>query len=60
LFFDSNLQLSQVSVETFIKNLALFFENEGQPLLDGDMVKLAELEKFDLERSNIYTKRAIG
>ena len=54
-FFHSKLQLSQVPVEVFINNLVLFFENEAQPLLSGDVGRINELEKFDLERSQKYT-----
>jgi len=54
-FFDSNLKLSQVPIETFINNLVVFFENEAQPLLNGDINLINELEKFDLERSRKYT-----
>jgi hypothetical protein len=56
LFFNSDLKLSQVSVETFINNLVLFFENEAQPLLIGDTSRINELEKFDLDRSHKYTQ----
>ena len=55
LFFKSDLKLSQVSLETFISNLVLFFENEAKPLLMGDLNRINELEKFDLKRSQNYT-----
>lgn len=57
LFFHSDLKLSQVSVDTFVNNIVLFFENEGQPLFIGDLQKINELEKFDLERSRQYTQQ---
>ncbi|MBB6498133.1 hypothetical protein [Pedobacter cryoconitis] len=56
LFFGSDLKLSDVSVEIFVKNLVLFFENEAQPLLRGDIDRINKLEEFDLERSQKYTQ----
>jgi hypothetical protein len=37
----------------------LFFENEGKPLLMGDLNRINELEKFSLERSRTYTKNIL-
>jgi hypothetical protein len=54
-FFNSDLQLSNLPVEIFINNLALFFKNEAESLLTGDIIKLKELENFDLNRSEEYT-----
>jgi hypothetical protein len=59
LFFNSDLKLSQVPFEVFVKNLVLFFENEGKPLLIGDINTISKLEEFDLERSRIYTQEIL-
>ncbi|RRQ46497.1 hypothetical protein [Chryseobacterium sp. SC28] len=58
LFFNSLLNLDKVSVEVFINNLVIFFENEGESLLIGN--KINDLEKFDLERSKIYTQNLLN
>ena len=58
-FFNSDLRLSEVAANTFINNLILFFENEGKPLLMGDLNRINELEKFPLERSRTYTKNIL-
>jgi hypothetical protein len=59
LFFNSDLKLSQVPIDIFANNLVLFFENEGKALLMGDLNRIRELEKFDLERSHIYTQELL-
>lgn len=59
LFFNSDLKLSQVSIETFVNNLALFLQNEAEPLLNGITGKFAELQKFDLDRSKKYTQELL-
>lgn len=59
LFFKSDLQLSGVTVETFINNLVLFFENEAKPILSGDSTEITKLEEFDLKRSHLYTEELI-
>ena len=58
-FFNSDLRLSEVAINLFINNLILFFENEGKPLLIGDLNRINELEKFSLERSRTYTKNIL-
>ena len=57
LFFNSELKLNDVTIDVFVKNLVLFFENEGKPLLTGDLTVLDKLENFSLERNIIYTQR---
>ncbi len=54
-FFQSKLELSEVSIDVFLRNLEAFFENEAKPLLTDDLNFITQLEKFDLERSNEYT-----
>lgn len=56
LFFNSNLELSNVPVETFTSNLAFFFEYQAQALLMGDIKEIIKLEQFDLSRSGKYTQ----
>jgi len=58
-FFKSSLQLSQVSIEIFIKNLVMFFKNECKPLLISDESRVNNLIEYDLERSRIYTQKLI-
>ncbi|MDD5150457.1 MAG: hypothetical protein PHC28_08225 [Flavobacterium sp.] len=58
-FFNSKLKLSQVSTETFINNLVLFFENEALPLFTNNKNKISELEKFNLDRSQKYTQELL-
>ena len=57
LFFNSELKLNDVTIDVFVKILVLFFENEGKPLLTGDLTVLDKLENFSLERNIIYTQR---
>lgn len=59
-FFKSSLRLTEVSVDVFIHNLTLFFENEASSLLIGDLYKLEELERFDLKRSQDYTQNVLN
>ena len=53
--FNSDLELSQIPTETFIKNLLTFFDTEGRPLIMGDKKIIHDLEQFDAERSRKYT-----
>ena len=55
-FFKSELKLTSVPIDIFVNNLILFFENEGKPLLDGDMVLFKMLDEFNLQRSHRYTQ----
>jgi hypothetical protein len=59
LFFKSDLRLSEVTINTFIDNLVLFFEKEAKPILNGDLVEITRLEEFDLERSHLYTEKLL-
>ncbi|HWB26797.1 MAG TPA: hypothetical protein VG738_15040 [Chitinophagaceae bacterium] len=54
-FFQSDLRLSNVPANDFVDNLILFFKKEAIFLSGGDMSKIYELEKFDLERAQTYT-----
>lgn len=56
-FFGSDLRLSETTTEMFINNLALFFENEGKPLLQGDPDKIRALEQYNTDRHTAYAKR---
>lgn len=58
-FFNSDLKLSQVPTNIFVNNLILFFENEGKPLLTGNLNMINELEEFDLKRNSIYTQHLL-
>ena len=58
-FFKSELKLTDAPIDVFISNLILFFENEGRPLLDGDLTLLKKLEEFDWQRSYKYTQDLI-
>lgn len=58
-FFNSKLKLSQVSTETFINNLVLFFEYDALPLFVNGENKISELEKFHLDRSEKYTQELL-
>jgi len=59
-FFGSALKISQVPMNTFVDNLASFFENEGKLLLIGDAEKMKELEQFSLKRSRAYTDELLA
>lgn len=56
LFFQSNLNLSEVVIEIFLDNLVMFFKNDLKNILLGNMPTIDNLEKFDLERSRKYTQ----
>lgn len=53
--FDSNLKITLVTTEIFINNLVAFFEGIGKPILQGNLKKISELEKFNARRSKQYT-----
>lgn len=59
LYFKSNLKLSQVSVDVFVKNLRMFFTVEGKSLFE-DIAEVHKLEDFDLKRNQIYTQNIIA
>ena len=59
-FFNSDLKLSEVPVDVFVNNLVLFFEDVGVSILNGDLNRIGELEKFNLERSRIYTANLLA
>jgi intein/homing endonuclease len=58
-FFNSDLKLSDLYDKIFVKNIVLFFENEGRPLLMGDENVIIKLEKYDYEMAVEYTKKFI-
>jgi len=60
LFFNSNLKLSEVSVEKFINNLVIFFENEGESILAGNEKKINDLEKFYLVKNRKYNQNLLN
>jgi hypothetical protein len=51
LFFNSDLKFDEVTVDVFVNNLISFFENEGKPLLNGDLNTINDLEKFKMQRN---------
>ena len=55
-FFKSELKLTDTPIDVFVNNLIFFFENEGKPLLAGDLILLKKLEDFQLQRSHGYTQ----
>ena len=55
-FFHSELPISScTTTDIFIDSLTIFFGREGRSLLKGDLNKMVELEKYDQERSHLYT-----
>ena len=58
-FFDSDLQIKNLSQEDFVNNVFLFFRNEGKEILQGNDSQLSDLERFDQLRSELYTSKLI-
>ena len=58
-FFNSDLKLNDTSPEILVNNLALFFEEEGKPLLNGDIATLDAIEKCITRESEEYTRKLI-
>ncbi len=54
-FFRSDLKLSNVPIDVFADNLAVFLESETELLLQDDARKFQALEAFSLDRSREYT-----
>jgi hypothetical protein len=59
LFFNSELKLSNVSMDTFLSNLVVFFTNLADQIMCGEQNELVRLEEFDLERSDRFTSKLV-
>ena len=57
--FNSDLKLGNLSQETFINNVFLFFMGDGERLLEGDELALISLDKFNEQRSSEYTANLV-
>lgn len=58
-FFNSDLQIKNLSQEDFVNNVFLFFTNEGKEILRGSESQLVKLKKFDQLRSGLDTSKLI-
>jgi len=57
--FGTDLKLNHVTLEMFVNNLAVFFENEGRQLITGNVYVLDAIERFIYKESAIHTSQLI-
>lgn len=57
--FNSDLNLENLSLETFVNNVYQFFTGDGKKLLEGSERALVSLEDFNLQRSSEYTTNLV-
>ena len=57
--FNSDINLENLSLETFVNNVYQFFIGEGKKLLEGSERALVGLEDFNLQRSLEYTTHLV-
>lgn len=58
-YYDSDLKLSNLSQDDFVKNVFLFFLGDGEKLLTGNESDLISLGKFSEKRSEEYTENLL-
>ena len=49
-FFKSKLHINFSDIKSFVNSLAIFFEKEGQSLLEGDIDQIRLLEEFSFKK----------
>jgi len=60
LIFQCDVKIDNVVPEVFVKNLSLFFEDKGKPLLEGDALVLELIVKHVDKANKEYTTTLIN
>jgi len=58
--FNSNLKITDLNKETFVNNLAIFFEQEGRTLIAGNTYALEAVETYVYKKGEAYTMQLIN
>ena len=58
-FFDSDIKISELPIDTFLANLFMFFKEDGNDLLKSSESVISNLANYSEQRSNKYTEELI-